>query len=39
VHGPEGVSFYTRAKVVTSRWPEVAVADDSRAQFAFPTSS
>jgi malonate-semialdehyde dehydrogenase (acetylating) / methylmalonate-semialdehyde dehydrogenase len=22
VHGPEGVSFYTRAKVVTSRWPE-----------------
>ena len=21
VHGPEGVSFYTRAKVVTSRWP------------------
>jgi malonate-semialdehyde dehydrogenase (acetylating)/methylmalonate-semialdehyde dehydrogenase len=23
VHGPEGVSFYTRAKVVTSRWPHV----------------
>jgi malonate-semialdehyde dehydrogenase (acetylating)/methylmalonate-semialdehyde dehydrogenase len=22
VHGPEGVQFYTRAKVVTSRWPE-----------------
>jgi malonate-semialdehyde dehydrogenase (acetylating)/methylmalonate-semialdehyde dehydrogenase len=21
VHGPEGVSFYTRAKVITSRWP------------------
>jgi malonate-semialdehyde dehydrogenase (acetylating)/methylmalonate-semialdehyde dehydrogenase len=21
VHGPEGVRFYTRAKVVTSRWP------------------
>ena len=21
VHGPEGVSFYTRAKVVTARWP------------------
>ena len=23
IHGPEGVSFYTRAKVVTSRWPHV----------------
>jgi malonate-semialdehyde dehydrogenase (acetylating)/methylmalonate-semialdehyde dehydrogenase len=23
VHGPEGVSFYTRAKVITSRWPHV----------------
>jgi malonate-semialdehyde dehydrogenase (acetylating)/methylmalonate-semialdehyde dehydrogenase len=21
-HGPEGVQFYTRAKVVTSRWPD-----------------
>ncbi len=21
IHGPEGVSFYTRAKVVTARWP------------------
>jgi malonate-semialdehyde dehydrogenase (acetylating)/methylmalonate-semialdehyde dehydrogenase len=33
VHGPEGVSFYTRAKVVTSRWPQVA------ASLHFPTSS
>ena len=24
VHGPEGVGFYTRAKVVTARWPERA---------------
>jgi malonate-semialdehyde dehydrogenase (acetylating)/methylmalonate-semialdehyde dehydrogenase len=24
VHGMEGVKFYTRAKVVTSRWPESA---------------
>jgi malonate-semialdehyde dehydrogenase (acetylating) / methylmalonate-semialdehyde dehydrogenase len=24
VHGPEGVRFYTRAKAVTSRWPEEA---------------
>ena len=23
VHGAEGVSFYTRAKVITSRWPHV----------------
>jgi malonate-semialdehyde dehydrogenase (acetylating)/methylmalonate-semialdehyde dehydrogenase len=22
IHGPEGVRFYTRGKVVTSRWPE-----------------
>jgi malonate-semialdehyde dehydrogenase (acetylating)/methylmalonate-semialdehyde dehydrogenase len=24
IHGPEGVRFYTRAKVVTTRWPEEA---------------
>ena len=24
VHGPDGVRFYTRGKVVTTRWPEVA---------------
>ena len=29
VHGPEGVGFYTRAKVVTSRWP-AAVARQRR---------
>ena len=23
VHGPEGVSFYTRGKVITARWPHV----------------
>ena len=22
IYGPEGVSFYTRGKVITSRWPE-----------------
>ena len=26
IHGPEGVSFYTRAKVVTSRWPRTEAA-------------
>jgi malonate-semialdehyde dehydrogenase (acetylating)/methylmalonate-semialdehyde dehydrogenase len=36
VHGPEGVSFYTRAKVVTSRWPHVS--EESLAAFQFPTA-
>ncbi len=36
VHGPEGVSFYTRAKVVTARWPRTEHA--SEASFHFPTS-
>ncbi len=26
VHGPDGVRFYTRGKVVTTRWPEAAAA-------------
>jgi malonate-semialdehyde dehydrogenase (acetylating) / methylmalonate-semialdehyde dehydrogenase len=37
VHGPEGVSFYTRAKVITSRWPRRELASD--ASFHFPTSN
>ncbi len=36
VHGPEGVSFYTRAKVVTARWPHVD--HESGASFHFPTA-
>jgi malonate-semialdehyde dehydrogenase (acetylating)/methylmalonate-semialdehyde dehydrogenase len=36
VHGPEGISFYTRAKVVTARWPRPSHASD--ASFHFPTS-
>jgi malonate-semialdehyde dehydrogenase (acetylating)/methylmalonate-semialdehyde dehydrogenase len=32
VHGPEGVAFYTRGKVVTARWPR------AQATFSFPTS-
>ena len=48
IHGPEGVSFYTRAKVVSARWPEVAggptsgtggSAGDSGASYHFPTSN
>ena len=35
VHGPEGVSFYTRGKVVTTRWP---VPRDSAVELGFPTS-
>ena len=37
IHGPEGVTFYTRAKVVTSRWPHVDHAVG--ASFHFPTAS
>jgi malonate-semialdehyde dehydrogenase (acetylating) / methylmalonate-semialdehyde dehydrogenase len=37
IHGPEGVRFYTRAKVVTSRWPPAAHRAESH--FNFPTSS
>jgi malonate-semialdehyde dehydrogenase (acetylating)/methylmalonate-semialdehyde dehydrogenase len=35
VHGPEGVSFYTRAKVITSRWPAGGPSGD--ASYHFPT--
>jgi len=37
VHGPEGVSFYTRAKVVTSRWPERH--HTAQASYHFPTAT
>ena len=33
MYGPEGVQFYTRAKVVTSRWPD---PDTSRVDLGFP---
>ena len=36
IHGPEGVRFYTQAKVVTTRWPHVS--EDSLAQLNFPTA-
>ena len=36
IHGPEGVSFYTRAKVVTSRWPHMDHPID--ASYHFPTA-
>jgi malonate-semialdehyde dehydrogenase (acetylating)/methylmalonate-semialdehyde dehydrogenase len=37
VHGPEGVRFYTRAKVVTSRWPHVE--HPVAASYHFPTAT
>ncbi|OAH12315.1 CoA-acylating methylmalonate-semialdehyde dehydrogenase [Streptomyces jeddahensis] len=37
IHGPEGVRFYTRPKVVTTRWPQPA--QHVAAGFTFPTSS
>lgn len=34
IHGPEAVHFYTRAKVVTTRW----IGDAVSSSFAFPTT-
>jgi len=36
VHGPEGVAFYTQAKVVTNRWPHVS--EEALAHLNFPTA-
>jgi malonate-semialdehyde dehydrogenase (acetylating) / methylmalonate-semialdehyde dehydrogenase len=35
MHGPEGIRFYTRAKVVTTRWPEAL----DQAHMHFPTAT
>ena len=32
-YGPEGINFYTRGKVVTSRWPDPAT---SKVDLGFP---
>ncbi|HTJ15722.1 MAG TPA: CoA-acylating methylmalonate-semialdehyde dehydrogenase [Steroidobacteraceae bacterium] len=37
IHGAEGVAFYTRAKVITSRWPQLETS--SGASYVFPTAS
>ena len=34
VHGPEGVSFYTRAKVITSRWFGTSAPSDATLDFS-----
>jgi malonate-semialdehyde dehydrogenase (acetylating)/methylmalonate-semialdehyde dehydrogenase len=36
IHGPEGVAFYTRPKVVTARWPHVD--RPVQASYHFPTT-
>ena len=33
MYGPEGIQFYTRAKIVTSRWPDPA---SSKVDLGFP---
>ncbi|MEV5705102.1 CoA-acylating methylmalonate-semialdehyde dehydrogenase [Actinoallomurus sp. NPDC052274] len=38
IHGPEGVAFYTRAKVVTSRWAEEKVGLHDSGHLHFPTA-
>ena len=35
IYGPEGIRFYTRPKVVTSRWPEPT---DSAIDLGFPST-
>ena len=39
VHGPEGIRFYTRAKAITSRWPEGEYQEHHRVQLHFPTAT
>ncbi len=38
IHGPEGIRFYTRAKAVTTRWPDDETAGTNRG-LHFPTNS
>ena len=38
VHGPEGIRFYTRAKAITSRWPDNKYPEHHRAHLHFPTA-
>jgi malonate-semialdehyde dehydrogenase (acetylating)/methylmalonate-semialdehyde dehydrogenase len=39
IHGPEGVKFYTRGKVVTTRWPEdTTIPQHHGGHMNFPTA-
>jgi malonate-semialdehyde dehydrogenase (acetylating)/methylmalonate-semialdehyde dehydrogenase len=39
VHGVEGISFFTRAKAITARWPGATQRLASNAEYSFPTNS
>jgi malonate-semialdehyde dehydrogenase (acetylating)/methylmalonate-semialdehyde dehydrogenase len=39
VHGPEGIRFYTRAKAITSRWPDNEYQEHHRTHMHFPTAT
>jgi malonate-semialdehyde dehydrogenase (acetylating) / methylmalonate-semialdehyde dehydrogenase len=39
VHGPEGIRFYTRAKAITSRWPDTRYQEHHRSHMHFPTAT
>ena len=39
VHGPEGIRFYTRAKAITSRWPDNEYQEHHGTHMHFPTAS
>jgi malonate-semialdehyde dehydrogenase (acetylating) / methylmalonate-semialdehyde dehydrogenase len=39
VHGPEGIRFYTRAKAITSRWPDAGHHEHQPATLQFPTAT
>jgi malonate-semialdehyde dehydrogenase (acetylating) / methylmalonate-semialdehyde dehydrogenase len=39
VHGPEGIRFYTRAKAITSRWPDAGHHEHQSATLQFPTAT
>jgi malonate-semialdehyde dehydrogenase (acetylating)/methylmalonate-semialdehyde dehydrogenase len=36
IYGPESVHFYTRSKVITTRWPD---PDQSKVDLGFPSNS
>ena len=38
VHGAEGVRFYTRAKAITTRWPDIQDTGHHRTHMHFPTA-
>ena len=39
MHGPEGIRFYTRAKAITSRWPDSEYQEHHRTHMHFPTAT